>query len=1384
MTTVTIEQVLGAYAPQGTQGVQGPSGSFTAQGIQGIQGVQGVQGVQGRQGIQGVQGTQGVQGFQGTQGVQGTQGTQGVQGTQGIQGFQGTQGVQGIQGALSPWKLVTTTYSALNGDRIIADTSGGAFTVTLPASPTNGYYVVITDGYNWKTNNLTINPNGASISGISDNMLVDIGGMTIELVYNSNAGNPRGATWDIVATYGSQGVQGPQGPQGTQGTQGVAVLAPSNYVCQALLTSDQTIANASDILVTWNVADFDPNNWLNTSSNQIKPTIAGYYEISCSTLLTQGGTGALGQFNMQVRKNGNTIAITQEPYANSGSGTSLMSTRTVYLNGTTDYITTTVYNGSSSSVTLQHSNGTWLTVTLVAFGTQGAQGPQGGQGPQGVQGIPGSFAAQGIQGIQGPQGITGPAGSNTQIQYNNNSALGGAAGLLFINSSNTTVINTAQANLANIVTLNVSANISNTGNLLVTQNTFTGNLTVTQNIATGNILVSTRANVPTLNVSTLFTSIGTVSATGFVNINAGGAGGNNPVPIIVANYSSNTTGTLANTLGYPQFLGGYNSTNGASQFWGIGQDGSSVSYSGINGNVRIGIVGIDSFSRYSWIADANLRTGNLYSTGNISATNISLSGQANIAGTLNAATITTTSNIGITGTYYTATPGYIGGTSASVANNPYPFINYNYSANSYGSPYGPGMPQYIGAYYNANTTNTQFWGIGQCAYSGFQYAAAQGNVRIGIVGLDAYGHYAFINDANVRVGNLWSVTGITSPSIAISGTANVGGTLNVVGSIVTSSNLATTTGSHYTSTPGYIGGTAVSVANNPNPFINYNYSANTYGGIYGMYGMPQYIGAYYNANTTNTQFWGIGQCAYSGFQYAAGGTANVRIGIVGLDAYGHYTYINDANVRLGNLWATTGITSPSIAISGTANIATLNVGLVTTNSTIATSGSHYTATPSYIGGTAVSVANNPSPFINYNYSANTYGGIYGMYGMPQYIGAYYNANTTNTQFWGIGQCAYSGFQYAAGGTANVRIGIVGLDAYGHYTYINDANVRLGNLWATTGITSPSIYVSGAANVGGTMNVVGSITTGGSLGITSGLFYTSTPSYIGGTAVSVANNPYPFINYNYSANTYGGIFGMYGMPQYIGAYYNANTTNTQFWGIGQCAYNGNQFTTAQGNVRIGIVGLDAYGHYTYINDANVRLANLWATTGITSPSIYVSGGSNVGGTMNVAGTLNVVTSVLTSNGTVTSPTHTFGAQTNTGLYLVTTNTLGISTNGNLTISVSQTSVNIQSSALNVTSNTINVGTGSAITANGYSRLTNGLLFQWGNVSVTNANTVVTFPAAFTALFQVTATGVLLDGSATGTNLNVMPIITTSNVTAFNVRINSATANTVNWMAIGR
>jgi hypothetical protein len=95
----------------------------------------------------------------------------------------------------SSYLVKTTTYTAVAGDSIIANTSGGVFTITLPASPSAGDTVVIADGNDWATNNLTVARNGSTIEGDAEDMTMDLGGVNSNFVYD-------GATWQVYAHAG------------------------------------------------------------------------------------------------------------------------------------------------------------------------------------------------------------------------------------------------------------------------------------------------------------------------------------------------------------------------------------------------------------------------------------------------------------------------------------------------------------------------------------------------------------------------------------------------------------------------------------------------------------------------------------------------------------------------------------------------------------------------------------------------------------------------------------------------------------------------------------------------------------------------------------------------------------------------------------------------------------------------------------------------------------------------------------------------------------------------------------------------------------------------------------------------------------------------------
>jgi hypothetical protein len=107
-------------------------------------------------------------------------------------------------GGISYTAVKTANYTAVNNDGVLTNTTSGAFTVTLPTSPSVGNVVVVVDSFSqWGTNNLTVDPTALiKIAGntAGDTLTCDITGATVTLVYT-------GATygWNVSAQVGGNG---------------------------------------------------------------------------------------------------------------------------------------------------------------------------------------------------------------------------------------------------------------------------------------------------------------------------------------------------------------------------------------------------------------------------------------------------------------------------------------------------------------------------------------------------------------------------------------------------------------------------------------------------------------------------------------------------------------------------------------------------------------------------------------------------------------------------------------------------------------------------------------------------------------------------------------------------------------------------------------------------------------------------------------------------------------------------------------------------------------------------------------------------------------------------------------------------------------------------
>ena len=101
------------------------------------------------------------------------------------EGYNGTQWT-GLGGG-NPWASASSNTTVAANDRYFVDTSGGAVTMTLPASPQTGDQVSFIDlSGTFDTNNLTIGRNSLKIMGLSEDLVISTENAGIQLVYTGS----------------------------------------------------------------------------------------------------------------------------------------------------------------------------------------------------------------------------------------------------------------------------------------------------------------------------------------------------------------------------------------------------------------------------------------------------------------------------------------------------------------------------------------------------------------------------------------------------------------------------------------------------------------------------------------------------------------------------------------------------------------------------------------------------------------------------------------------------------------------------------------------------------------------------------------------------------------------------------------------------------------------------------------------------------------------------------------------------------------------------------------------------------------------------------------------------------------------------------------------
>ena len=141
--------------------------------------------------------------------------------------------------------IKTGNFTAVSGEGYFCNTSGGAFTATLPASPSAGDIVSFSDYTNtFQTNALTIGRNSEPIGGIAEDAILSTEGQSVTFVYvdgtegwknvQDSTSNVTGnqfiqATGGTITTSGNCKIHTFTGP-GTFTVSKISCTAPENTV--------------------------------------------------------------------------------------------------------------------------------------------------------------------------------------------------------------------------------------------------------------------------------------------------------------------------------------------------------------------------------------------------------------------------------------------------------------------------------------------------------------------------------------------------------------------------------------------------------------------------------------------------------------------------------------------------------------------------------------------------------------------------------------------------------------------------------------------------------------------------------------------------------------------------------------------------------------------------------------------------------------------------------------------------------------------------------------------------------------------------------------------------------------------------------------------------